>query len=444
MDASNKFGDRSNDKMLPVWSFSARWNSKENLTRSVNWINDLSLRASLGIQGNMLDSESPNTILQQDTYDQFYGQNVSTISRYPNPNLRWEKTRTWDVGLEGTLLNYRLTFELSYYYKMTKDAFTTVQVSSVNGVPGNSYMMNGGDVRNSGGSVYISGSPIQTKDWEWRLSANYSVNFNEVTSGTVQRYSYTDYLTGNAIVDGEAVGTFYSYKFLGLDPVSGAPRFRDYEERQHLLAGKDIEDVVKMVMVKSGQRDPKFTGSLSTSLRYKHWSFSANFSYSLGAKNRLFRMYQPIMSGVSAENNIRKEFLNRWQAPGDEKVTNVPTIMSESNAYYNRYTNHFSQSASSYNIVPFAASVWDMYDYADIRVVNANYLKCSSMSMYYNFDSEFLKKTPFSNAMVGLSALNLFTWTSKDMRGQDPSQSGFAEPNLSVRPSYSFTFSVTF
>ena len=444
VDASNKFGDKSNDKMLPVWSFSARWNSKENLTRSVNWINDLSLRASLGIQGNMLDTESPNTILEQGAYDQLYEQNVSTISRYPNPNLRWEKTRTWDLGLEGTLLNYRLMFELSYYYKMTEDAFTTVQVSSVNGVPGNSYMMNGGDVRNSGGSVYISGSPIQTKDWEWRLSANYSVNFNEVTSGTVQRYSYTDYLSGNAVVDGEAVSTFYSYKFLGLDPVSGAPRFRDYEERQHLLAGKDIEDVVKMVMVKSGQRDPKFTGSFSTSLRYKTWSLSANFSYSLGAKNRLFKMYGPIMSGVSAENNIRKEFIDRWQTPGDEKITNVPVIMSESNEYYYRYSQHFSNNATSYNIVNFASSVWDMYDYADIRVVKANYLKCSSLAMYYNFDEKLLKKTPFSNAMIGLSALNLFSWTSKEMKGQDPSQAGFAEPNLSVRPSYSLTLSVTF
>lgn len=444
VDASNKFGDKSNDKMLPVWSFSGRWNTKENLTKSVDWINDLSFRASLGIQGNMLDSESPNTILEQQPYDQLYEQNVSVISRYPNPNLRWEKTRTWDLGLEGTLFNYRMMFELSYYYKMTKDAFTTVQVSSVNGVPGNSYMMNGGDIRNSGGSVYISGSPIQTKDWEWRLSTNYSINFNEVTSGTVQRYTYTDYLTGNAIVDGEAVSTFYSYKFLGLDPVSGAPRFRDYEERQHLLANKEIEDVVKMVMVKSGQRDPKFTGNFSTSLRYKKWSLSANFSYSLGAKNRLFKMYGPIMSGVSAENNIRKEFINRWQTPGDELLTNVPVIMSESNEYYYRYSEHFSNNATSYNIVKFATSVWDMYDYSDIRVVKANYLKCSSLAMYYNFDEKLLKKTPFSNAMLGLSALNLFNWTSKEMKGQDPSQAGFAEPNLSVRPSYSFTLSVTF
>ena len=158
----------------------------------------------------------------------------------------------------------------------------------------------------------------------------------------------------------------------------------------------------------------------------------------------MFKMYGPIMSGVSAENNIRKEFINRWQTPGDELLTNVPVIMSESNEYYYRYSEHFSNNATSYNIVKFATSVWDMYDYSDIRVVKANYLKCSSLAMYYNFDEKLLKKTPFSNAMLGLSALNLFNWTSKEMKGQDPSQAGFAEPNLSVRPSYSFTLSVTF
>ena len=96
------------------------------------------------------------------------------------------------------------------------------------------------------------------------------------------------------------------------------------------------------------------------------------------------------------------------------------------------------------HIQNFASNVWNMYDNSDIRVVSGNYLKCSSMTIRYNLSSELLKKTPFSNISLSLNALNLFTLSAKELKGQDPSQAGFAKPNLSVRPSYTFQFNVTF
>lgn len=85
-----------------------------------------------------------------------------------------------------------------------------------------------------------------------------------------------------------------------------------------------------------------------------------------------------------------------------------------------------------------------MYDNSNLRVVSGSYLKCSSMSLRYNVDPEWLKKTPFSNISLSLNALNLFTISAKKLKGQDPSQAGFAKPNLSVRPSYTFQFNVSF
>ena len=209
---------------------------------------------------------------------------------------------------------------------------------------------------------------------------------------------------------------------------------------------RELEDIVLMTMEKSGQRDPIFTGSLSTSLTYKSLSLSVNMSYSLGSKVRLFSLYEPILNGVSAEKNIRKEFVNRWMAPGDELNTNVPVILSPSDPDYFSSLVHFSSVTSSdiSHIQQFANSVWDMYDKSDIRVVSGNYLKCSSLSLRYTLNTEWLRKTPFSNVQLSLNSMNLFTVSAKALKGQDPSQAGFAKPNLSVRPSYTFQLNVTF
>ena len=169
-------------------------------------------------------------------------------------------------------------------------------------------------------------------------------------------------------------------------------------------------------------------------------------SYSLGSKVRLFSLYEPILNGVSAEKNIRKEFVNRWMAPGDELNTNVPVILSPSDPDYFSSLVHFSSVTSSdiSHIQQFANSVWDMYDKSDIRVVSGNYLKCSSLSLRYTLNTEWLRKTPFSNVQLSLNSMNLFTVSAKALKGQDPSQAGFAKPNLLVRPSYTFQLNVTF
>ncbi len=151
------------------------------------------------------------------------------------------------------------------------------------------------------------------------------------------------------------------------------------------------------------------------------------------------------MGGVSAENNVRKEFLDRWQVSGDETKTNIPSILSPSHPDYTQYIQHYSvQSDGSDHIPQFASTVWNMYDNSDLRVVSGNYLRCSSLSLRYNFEPGWLERTPFSNASVSLSALNLFTVSARELKGQHPSQQGFDAISMSVRPSYSFQFSVTF
>lgn len=151
-------------------------------------------------------------------------------------------------------------------------------------------------------------------------------------------------------------------------------------------------------------------------------------------------MYESINDGVSSINNVRKEFVNRWMVPGDEKRTDYPVLLSPSDPNYSKYRSHWSVDTD----IPFAENIWRMYDKSNVRVVSGNYLKLQSLNLRYNFSRKVLKKTPFSSLSVSFATQNLFTISSKALKGQAPTQSGFADPQLSERPTYTFNVNVSF
>ena len=443
-DASNKFGSRSNEKFLPVWSASGRLNVKETMLNKCNWLDLFDIRFSYGKTGNMLDNQTANMLIKQGTMDGYYGQYISEVVAFPNPNLRWEQTDEYNLGFDLSFFQNRLTIGSDFYYKKTKDAFTTVPVSTVNGL--SEYVMNGGDITNKGFSIYLSGYPIRNEEWQWYLSTNYSLYKNTVNNDVINNYKIDDYLNGTAIVGGESIGTFYSYEFLGLNPTNGVPMFDDYNDRRHLLENKSLEDIVKTVLVKSGTREPKFNGSLYSTLTWKQLSLSTNFTYNLGNKIRKFALYSDIVKGVSSENNVRKEFVNRWRVPGDEHKTVYPSLISPSDPQYSNYINHYSAQGGNFSNIPkYADNLWSMYDYSNIRVVSGSYFRLSSLSLRYRFTPKMLQKTPFKTASINFSTNNVFTICSKELDGQDPSQSGFSTTTaLSIRPSYTMGVQVSF
>lgn len=444
-DASNQFGSRSNEKLLPVWSVSGMFNAKEVFLSKVDNVNELRMRVSYGKTGNMVDGQTPNLLIKQGSFDSYWGANTSTVYAFPNPHLRWEQTDQFNGGIDASFFDSRLSINIDGYYKLTHDAFTTVPVSKVNGV--SSYVMNGGDIKNYGFSVSLMGYPIKTKDWSWYLSTNYSFIKNQVKSDIINEYTISDYLNGTAIVGGESIGTFYSYKFLVLDPTNGMPMFDDYSDRRHLLEGKSLEEIAKMVMVKSGTRSPKFTGALYSTLRWKQLSLTTSFTYSLGSKIRKMALYSDIINGISSENNVNKDLLNRWKTPGDELRTNYPALLSPSDPLYQTYKTHWSNSLSAdvQGFKAFATNYWDMYDLSDLRTVSGDYLRMSQLSLRYQLTRAQLRKTPFNNVTIDFSTTNVFTICSKKLDGQDPSQSGFSsDVVLSTRPTYVMKLSFTF
>ena len=444
-DASNKFGSRSNEKFLPVWSASGMLNLKSLLLRQYDAVSDLRLRTSFGKTGNMVDNQTPNLLLRQESLDTYYGENVAKVDALPNPYLRWEQTDQWNVGVDASLFDYRLTVGVDAYYKHTKDAFDNTLVSPFNGVE--NYVMNGSDITNSGFSINLSAYLLKTRDWSWLVSANYSVVYNSINTKTANKYKIEKYLNGTAIMDGKSIGTFYSYNFIGLDPQNGLPLFDDYRDRQHLLEGQPLDRIMERVGVVSGSREPNFAGSFYSTLRYQQWSLSASFNYALGNKIRKFALYKDVLDGVSSENNVRKEFTKRWRKPGDERHTQLPSLISPSDPAFGENRYHWSAAtpAATQGFEAFADNYWMMYDNSNARVVSGSYLRLSNLALRYQFSRKQLKGLPFSNLAFDAAMSNVFTLKSSALEGQDPTQSGFSlQTSLSLRPSFTFGLRVSF
>lgn len=439
VDGSNKFGDQSNNKFLPIWSFSGAYNFSEHEVLQADWIDFMTLKLSYGYQGNMLENQSPVMLIKKLPLDAYYNENKAQVERNPNPNLKWEKTSSFNTGLMFSVLHRKVQVEAQYYYKRTKDAFMNKEVASMNGV--DSYVINGGDVENKGYSVDITVLPFNRENLHWTISTSFSKNFNKVRNDpSSQTYDYQQFLNGTAIVKNKAINTFYSYDFIGLSPVDGGPLFNDMENQKHELFGLNKYETYTRVLKASGRREPYMSGGLSTALRYRNLRASAMFAYSLGAKTRLFRMFG---KKIEPEYNVHRDFLKRWQQPGDEKRTSIPSVTSyNTNAYWKYRSRHFSDMYD--NLQPFATDYYTMYDYSNARVVSANYLKCSSLSLTYEFGEKILSRVGMSRLALTLSGTNLFTLSSGKLKGQTPTQGGFSEIQLSERPTYTFGLSVSF
>ena len=441
-DGSNKFGSRSNEKLLPIWSVSGNANLADILKIEADWLDLLTLKASYGQQGNMLDDQASELIIRKGSYDGFYNEFTSSVSNFANPDLKWEKTHSTNVGLEMAVLHNRIQLGLEYYHKRTTDAFMNKTISEVNGFT--SYVVNSGDITNQGFNVTLTATPIKTKDFYWILSGNLSKIYNKVTTRPgAESYELNDFLTGKAIVEGMPVGTFYSYRFMGLSPVDGGPLIDIWDERQAELKTADKYTFYTSVLTPTGSREPSITGSFNTTFTYKQWRLGATFLYSAGAKTRLFRLFDGFTSGrvFRSEVNANRDLLDRWMKPGDEERTNIPAIICGGSPHLDVYTKPWTENTNYYG-PKLHNNAWTMYDYSDVRVVSANYLKFSNLNLTYEFSKKQLEKMRMQRLAITLSAYNIYTFCNKELRGQTPTQGGFTEVQLSDTPSFTLGVNV--
>jgi len=445
-DGSNKFGSRSNEKLLPIWSVSANANLLDIFGIKAKWMDFFRMKASYGEQGNMLDNQTSELVIRKGNMSARYNEMTSTAAYFANPDLKWEKTHSYNTGIELGFFGNRFMVEAEYYFKRTTDAFMDKKISDVNGF--DSYVVNSGIIENSGYNVTLTATPIKFKDFYWIVSGSLSKMFNKVnTAPGARTYELNDFLSGTTIVEGTPVGTFYSYKFAGLSPVDGGPYFYDDEDMWNELKDRGNYYIYTRVLTPSGRREPDITGSLNNTFTYKQWRLSFSLLYNFGAKTRLFRLFDGLNGqGYSSEQNVSRDLLGRWMKPGDEKITNIPAILGAGSEASQYYSSHWADPSllTWLGNPAIATNSWTMYDYSDVRVVSGDYVKLNTIDLTYELSQKILSKLKLQRLAFTLSAHNLKTWCDSKLRGQTPTQGGFSEVQLSDTPSYTFSVNINF
>ena len=430
-DASNRFGQDVNKQFDPTWSFGASWKIAQEpfVAENMPWLDQMNLRATYGIQGNVVNSISPEMIVRYQGLLESYGEYYLTISSLANPQLKWERTKTWNLGIDLALFGLQMNFE---YYGRRSHAIIRQDIAQEYGI--STMPLNGAIITNHGLEYTLNFTPYRTKDFTWTVGFNASKNWNKSRdddrTAKADELTHIDFLNGNSdrpLKNGYPLSAFWSYKFTGLNGTNGYPTFANatYDD----VDGDGSVDPTTF-LVYSGQGEPDFTGGFNTRIRWKNFHLGADFAIMLGAKKRLPNPYSTFSNGKMPDifSNLSKELNNRWKKPGDEAHTNIPALYTSVRDLYNlnlpngRFDNIYSMWAQS-----------------DVRVADASFLRCTQISLSYNLPSKICQKAGLSRIQVSANVNNLFVIASDKWRGYDPELGYTIQPRV-----YSMGLSVGF
>ena len=404
LDASNRFGQDQNKRFNPTFSLGGKWRIGEEpfMDFAQNWYDMFDLSFSYGWRGNAVTAVSPYLIAQDGGLHDYFHQYYLTIKSLPYPDLGWEKTRDWNAGVSFSFFKGRLSADFNYYDKRSSVLSShdiPVEYGDVNAY------IDGSIMKNRGYEFIISATPIRTENWTWSLSFNTSRERNTVENNN-RINSPEDYLSGAAIVPGEAYGTFWAYDFAGLDHETGYPTFNNMDE-----VPADFKDY----LVKAGCTQPDIYGGINTSLRYKSFHLRAAFAISLGAQGWLPSFYAT--SGMPRpEVNVPRYMFDRWREPGDELHTDIPAIPggNPTNLYKDLYYGDDGKSHVT-------SSIYQMYNQSTARIASTDFIRCRSISLQYDLPKEFINKLGMINAYVSATLTNPFVIAFDDRwEGRDP------------------------
>ena len=440
-DGANKFGSNPKYRWLPTWSVAGKWyiSDEPYLNRFFGDHNLLALRGSYGIQGNIHEDSTPNLILAIGNRNPISGIDHSSIYRLPNPDLRWEKTSSWNIALDFSLWRGRLSGSLDVYKKHADDLIVNKTVAASNGK--RNLFINAGQMNNAGIEGNISIGLLRSEDLDWNFNANFGRNTNEVILADNDLYNdlekVNQMLNGNLVVQGEKLGTVYSFEYAGLSPDNGYPLF-------YGLDGKKYHggDPTRMRLVKSGSVNPDVSGGFDTQLTFrKRLSFNVGFTYSLGAVKRLPAIYSFRSKIFDPLANVSTDWKDHWRKPGDEQITDIPALYNAEFANRFRYTEGLMNYVDDENGRRSIEQSTYFYDRSDHRVAKVNYLRLRMIALSYAVPEDLIKNVGISNMMLRFQASNLHVWTGKRWKGLDPET---PEANIPVLPTYSLGVNISF
>ncbi|MCQ4872275.1 SusC/RagA family TonB-linked outer membrane protein [Butyricimonas paravirosa] len=439
-DASNRFGQDKRNRFLPVWSTGIRWNvHNEPWLEGQSILSELNIRLSYGWQGNVAENFGPDLIasIPENVVHPITKEYQLVIKTLPYADLRWEKTKSINLGVDLGLLSNRFTGTVEYYEKRTEDMIIMKEVPCEFGTA--SMPINGGKMMNRGLELSLNGTLIRSKNVTWSLGLNTSKNFNKLESSVISNNNWETAVSGNFHKGGYAVSSFWVFDYAGLDSEYGYPLFNIPTREEN----PDIVNDPTTYMKYAGKLEPDFTGGLNTVFRYKTFSLSASFNLSLGNKRFLNKLFagegntkMAMLHLPSPYYNLSKEYVNRWRKPGDEAFTDIPAIPSLDAAQIpdpSTIDLDWSQQRLLY--------AYELYDNSNVRVVNASFLRCNNLSLSYSLPDRVLRYLGVKSLSVNGSVSNPFMIVSKGYKGVDPEVATGKQP---ITKTYSLGINVTF
>ncbi len=422
LDASNRFGQDENHRFNPSISLGAKWRIGEEpwMDWAHDWYDMFDLSFSYGWRGNAVSAVSPYLIAKDGGIHTYLKQYYLTVVSLPYPDLGWEKTRDWNLGVDFSFFDGRLSAGFNYYSKNSK-VLSSQEVGPEYGV--SSAYIDGTVMKNYGYEFIISTTPVRTKDWTWSLSFNTSKDYNRVENNELVN-TPSDYLSGTAIVEDKPYGTIYAYDFAGLDPTNGQPTFNGLSKETTPVDFKDY-------LVEAGCTEPDVSGGISTSIRYKNFHLRAQFAMSLGAQAYLPE-YFATSGAPRPEKNVPTYMFDRWRTSGDETRTDIPSIPAGNpNDLY---------VDLKYGKSTYSTSLYEMYNKSTARIADTDFIRCRNISLQYDVDKDFTSRLGIRNAYVTLSLTNPFfiAFDSK-WDGRDPETASWP-----ARRSLSLSLNLTF
>ena len=386
-DASNLFGVTTNNKWSPLWSTGLAWDLTKASFFNSAWGSQFKFRASYGASGNADPSRSAVTTLLYGLNSTYTQQPSARISQFQNSNLSWERVNILNMGVDYSTRNHRIWGTVEYYAKKGVNLFGP-QPEDYTAVSTSSLVVNIASIAGHGWDISLQSLNIKGL-FSWTSQLNLNFNRDKVLSNNLSSRQGSSYAgTGTYGVPGQAVAALYAYRWAGLDSLTGDP--------QGYFNGKVSKDYVSLTgsattvddLKYIGSAQPRSTFSLGNTLRYKNLSLTFRITGKLGYYFlRTSLDYGSLFKGASNS----ADYTLRWQKAGDEKWTNVPSLVYPANTKRDNFYR-FSEVLFSRADQVRLQYVTLSYDFAkpSIQVyVNANNLGLLWVANRYHIDPDY-------------------------------------------------------
>lgn len=387
LDLTNFFGTDKKYRYKPLWSLGGTYKLSNESFWSSDWVNKLHIRGSYGVNGNISLDNGPFLILSVGNYEQSTGGVSYGVKSPPNNQLRWEKIRIANAGIDFGLFNNKVEGSIDYYNKYSSDLLTADAIDPTLGYT--SLIKNIGEMSNEGFELGFRIKALDRDQLKWTVSPNIAYNFNKVRNYNVTRQYASNYTTPQGILaTGYPAAGIWGYRFAGLND-KGQSQIYNANNEVILIANATPKDVYYQ-----GTFRPKWDLALTNRVKYQDWNLSFMFIAKLGHKYR-----KDAFAGSNFQN---RHVAERWKKPGDEAHTIYPVLQS-----------------------------WNMdlfdFPYIDALVGNASYAKLRDVTLSYDL-SKWTKSIGIANAQIYAQGRNLFRITAKGV-DIDPET---AEVNMTI------------